>query len=70
MKIKALFLASSALLMLACRKNYSCACTDPAGTTDVFTIKDSRKNAEIQCKNYYTQHYDSIPLSERSCKLK
>lgn len=71
MKIKFLFLAAAAIsAFTACQKNYTCACTDPTGQTDVFTIHESRKNAEIKCKDYYSASYDSIPLSERSCKIK
>ena len=57
-------------LLIGCKKNYTCSCTNPGGVGDAFTIKDTKCNAQKTCSDYYTKTYGSIPLNETSCSIK
>ncbi len=58
------------IAMSGCKKNYTCACTNPGGTTNVFTVKDTKSNADKKCTDYFNQTYGSVPMSETSCAIK
>ena len=71
MKQKTLFIAFAAAAALSsCKKNYTCACTNPGGTQDVFTVKDTKSNADTKCSDYYDTTYGNIPMNETSCAIK
>lgn len=65
-----LIILATTITLVSCKKNYTCACTNPGGTTDVFTVKDTKSNATKSCNDYYTQNYSSIAWNETSCTIK
>ncbi len=58
------------LILVGCKKERTCQCTNPGGTVAVFTVKKTKKKATKQCKEYYNQHYASTPWNETSCEIK
>lgn len=68
--MKKLIFAITVLTFVACKKEYTCQCTNPGGTKDVFTVKDSKKDAESKCTKYYEDNYAHIPLNETICSIK
>ncbi len=58
------------LFFTACQKEYTCYCTNPGGTSKAFSVKESKNNAESECKKYYDNNFGSIPWNETTCEIK
>jgi hypothetical protein len=54
---------------MACKKNYTCECTNPGGVYATYKLNKSKENAEKIC-NKYNAEANSIPWSESVCNLK
>ena len=65
-----IIISSTVMLLSGCKKDYTCACTNPGGTTNVFTVKDTKSNATKKCSDYYTQYYGGVAWNETSCSIK
>ena len=65
-----LFFLSFIFILSACKKEYSCVCTNPSGDTVVFTEKNTRDDAKKKCEDYYNEHFASVPWNETSCAIK
>jgi len=59
----------TALNFIACKKSYTCSCTNPGGTEKVFTTHSSKTKANEKCKQYYEDHWGDIPWSETYCSI-
>lgn len=60
-------LFSGAMLMIACKKEWTCNCTykaDDQTMTYKFTIEDTKKNAKEDCESYTI-----VGASELKCEL-
>jgi hypothetical protein len=69
--MKTLFLfALVFLLSTSCRKEHACVCTHPGGEEVVFTVKNSRGNAESRCDDYYQENFAHVPWNETTCAIK
>ncbi|MEO6903195.1 MAG: hypothetical protein ABI315_08580 [Bacteroidia bacterium] len=68
--MKKLIFAITILTFVACKKEYTCQCTNPGGTKDVFTVKDSKSNAKSKCDKYYQDNFANVPLNETICNIK
>lgn len=64
------FILMAGILLPACKKEYICECTSPAGTLTAFRAKDKKKNAEQKCENYYNENYGGVAFNETSCKIR
>ena len=53
----------------ACKKEYTCVCTNPSGKTVAFTKKATKKNATNECIDYYNNNYASIAFNETTCEI-
>ncbi|PWH86599.1 hypothetical protein [Brumimicrobium oceani] len=72
--MKTLFQSISALtllslLLISCKKEYTCECFNPGGVFETHSIKDTKKNAEEKCSEYAVK-FQTMPFSETSCQLK
>ena len=68
--MKKLMVVLAVLTFFGCKKEYTCNCTTPGGTTQAFTVKDTRKDAEAQCTKFYNDNFAHIPLNETTCEVK
>jgi hypothetical protein len=69
MKKVLLIAAVAGFVMASCKKDYTCVCTDNAGTDPAYEYKypkAKKKDAEASCK---TQN-DAWTIVDYSCKLK
>lgn len=60
----------TSIFLSSCKKNYTCSCSNPGGTVNVFTVKDTQKNAKKKCDDYYSLNFGNVSLSETSCTIK
>ncbi|HEY0030220.1 MAG TPA: hypothetical protein VGC65_05635 [Bacteroidia bacterium] len=65
---KILFIVAC-ITLASCKKEYSCTCTNPSGSTVVFTEKMTKGKASEKCDDYYNDHYGSVPFNETSCEI-
>lgn len=70
MKTTIFILALTLAFCTGCKKSYTCSCTNPGGTTDVFTQKSNKSDAESKCTDYYNGTYGNVPMNETSCKIR
>jgi hypothetical protein len=63
-------LAITSLCFISCGKNYTCVCTNPGGSENVFVTHSSKSKADEKCKKYYNEHYAQIPWNETDCRIK
>jgi hypothetical protein len=68
-KLNIFLFASSLLLFINCKKNYSCVCSDPGGVFKTYEIKDTKSKATDKCEAY-NKEYQTIPVSETVCTLR
>jgi len=68
MKTKILFAVIMSCMVTACKKTYTCSCTNPGGVFKTYEIKDTKKKAEQKCSDY-SKEYQTIPFSETGCSL-
>lgn len=72
--MKKILLAASSLSLFgffSCGKSYSCQCTDPTGTYEVFTTNAINKStADERCDQYYNDNFTGASKSVTSCKVK
>ena len=57
------------LLMVSCKKEYTCTCTSPSGSLIAFSDKTTKGKANERCNDYYNEHYGSVPFNETSCSI-
>jgi hypothetical protein len=58
------------LFSSACKRTYTCKCTDPGHTLESFKIKDTKKKAQSKCVEYGKKYEDkNIPFNETGCSL-
>jgi len=67
MKLILILLAIGCLM--ACKKNYTCECTNPGGVYATYKLNGSKEKAKKTCDKYNTEA-NSIPWSESFCSLK
>ena len=65
-----LYILFFALVFTACKKDYTCYCSNPGGTSKAFSVKDTKNKAEDKCKKYYDDNFGSIPWNETACEIK
>jgi predicted metal-binding protein len=65
-----IIISSTVTLLSGCKKDYTCVCSNPGGTTDVFTVKDTKSNATKKCSDYYAQNVGNVAWNETSCSIK
>lgn len=55
----------------ACKKDYTCTCKTPDGTTVAVENfeKTKKKAAQQQCVAYYNQEFGSIAFNETVCSI-
>lgn len=60
------------LLFSACKKDYTCVCSNPSATNHDFynILNEKKKVAEQKCKDYYNATYANEPMNEISCEIK
>lgn len=72
--MKKILFATSILPLLgviSCGKSYSCQCTDPTGTYEVFTTNARNKStADERCDQYYNDNFTGTSKSTTTCKIK
>jgi hypothetical protein len=68
MKAKITLIILTAIVLTACKKTYTCTCSNPGGVFKIYEIKDTRKKATEEC-NDYSKEYQTIPWSESGCSL-
>ncbi len=70
MKKIIILLSSLAIMMSACKKDYTCECvTTPGNSIDKYTIKNvTKKQAQANCVS--TSHDAGGTLVETKCSLK
>ena len=57
------------LLIVGCKKDYTCDCFNPGGIYATYEIHDSKKKAQEKCAEYFEES-NPIPFSESACQLK
>ena len=68
--VKFIVVFTTIIIFSSCKKEYHCVCSNPGGTVAVFTVKNTKKKATNECKDYYNKNYASTPLNETSCSIK
>ena len=72
MKVKRTTLLAVIITLVSCKKDYTCVCSEgnlqmPVNSRTVFTVHDTKKNAQKQCDNYLN---DNLHYPETFCSLK
>ncbi len=57
------------LLIVSCKKEYTCTCVNPNGSFIAFSDKTTKGKASEKCDDYYNENYGSVPFNETSCSI-
>lgn len=68
MKKTPLFFSICAIVLPACKKEYTCECFNPGGVFETHELYDTKGNAEDRCQEYAASY--QYPWSETGCRLK
>lgn len=58
------------VFIVSCKKNYSCKCTNPGGSYEVFSTKNTYLKAKRMCDDYYKTNFAGVSFNETSCNIK
>lgn len=56
-------------LIMSCKKEYTCTCTNPGGSFIAFSEKTTKGKASEKCADYYNQNYGNVPFNETNCSI-
>ena len=59
----------SSLMIVSCKKDYTCVCGDSEGEFNAFTVTTTEDRAKEQCDTFYVSQYQFVG-TDTTCSIR